>query len=93
MIKKSYADNYKFNTGDITIKNINMIKNLPSFITNGLTIEEIHIQTIKDIITYYGYLLEKNVLYSFKEFANVIKNNYGLNGKNEWYYDYLVSIE
>lgn len=93
-LKKNYAGNYSLKiNNNISMVNIKMIKNLPTFITDGFTFSEIHTQTIKDILIHYGFLIEiSNHDYSFQELADMIKAYCNLEGKNKWYYAYLMAI-
>ena len=95
MIIKNYTGEYKIQFGqNISDINKNMLKHLPNFITNGLSVIDAHKEIIKDILTVYGFLIKiHNKEYSFKEVAQIIKNQYELSNKNKWYYDYLMAIK
>lgn len=94
MIIKKYEGSFALKIdSEINMANIEMINALPNYITQGLTFTEVHKRTIKDIMFHYGFLIEvSGHEYSFKELANMIKEYYGLQGKNEWYYDYLMAM-
>lgn len=91
MIEKT-KDGYKFDFNNISEKNTLMLNELPRWIVEDTNIYQRHIATLRQIVHCYCYTLNYGK-YTWEEIAEHIKDYYSLEGKNQWYYNYLLSLK